>query len=160
MALSPNRLVAVSIDESLAAGATLEASQDRAQAIHDLLEGNDFKLNNGKAGPYRLHITAQDQRLVLAFNSEAGAPLHTFGLSLSPFRRVVKDYAQICDSYVLAVKASNPQSIEAVDMARRAIHNEGSEILQDRLKDKAAMDFDTARRLFTLVCALTAGGVR
>jgi uncharacterized protein (UPF0262 family) len=79
---------------------------------------------------------------------------------LTPFRRVVKDYAQICDSYVLAVKASNPQSIEAIDMARRAIHNEGSEILRERLKDKAEMDFDTARRLFTLVCALMSGGLR
>ncbi|MBG1232736.1 UPF0262 family protein [Aestuariivirga litoralis] len=160
MAPSPSRLIGVSIDESLGLHATPEAAQDRAQAIHDLLEGNDFALSNGKPGPYRLHVTAQDQRLVLAFSSDSGQSLHTFGLSLSPFRRVVKDYVQICDSYVLAVKASNPQSIEAVDMARRAIHNEGSEILQERLKDKATMDFDTARRLFTLVCALTAGGVR
>ena len=160
MAAKPNRLTGVSIDESLTTHASPEAAQDRAHAIHDLLEGNDFALSNGKAGPYRLHITAQDQRLVLAFSSESGAPLHTFGLSLSPFRRVVKDYVQICDSYVMAVKASNPQSIEAVDMARRAIHNEGSEILQERLRDKAKMDFDTARRLFTLVCALTGGGLR
>ena len=157
MSRSPHRLSAVSIDETLAAHASTEATQDRALAIHDLLEGNDFKLSNGKPGPYKLHITALDQRLVLEFKSEEGQPLHTFGLSLTPFRRVVKDYVQICDSYILAVKASNPQSIEAVDMARRAIHNEGSEILRERLKDKAEMDFDTSRRLFTLVCNLMAG---
>ncbi len=160
MPSNPNRLNAVSLDGALAGNVSAEAEQDRALAIHDLLEGNDFKLTNGKHGPYSLHVTSQDQRLVLAFSSEAGQPLHTFGLSLTPFRRVVKDYAQICDSYVLAVKASNPQSIEAIDMARRAIHNEGSEILRERLKDKAEMDFDTARRLFTLVCALMSGGLR
>jgi uncharacterized protein (UPF0262 family) len=160
MPSNPNRLSAVSVDEALTAHASAEAAQDRALAIHDLLEGNDFKLSNGKAGPYRLNITAQDQRLVLDFKSESGQPLHAFGLSLTPFRRVVKDYVQICDSYVLAVRGANPQSIEAVDMARRAIHNEGSEILRERMKDKAEMDFDTARRLFTLVCNLMSGGAR
>jgi len=160
MPSKPNRLSAVSIDEALAAHASVEAAQDRALAIHDLLEGNEISLSNGKAGPYKLHITAQDQRLVLEFKSEQGLPLHMFGLSLTPFRRVVKDYVQICDSYVMAVRGANPQSIEAIDMARRAIHNEGSEILRDRLKDKAEMDFDTARRLFTLVCSLMSGGVR
>jgi len=160
MPRNPNHLSAVSVDEALAAHASAETAHDRALAIHDLLEGNDFSLSNGKAGPYKLHITAQEQRLVLEFKSEENQPLHTFGLSLTPFRRVVKDYAQICDSYVMAVKASNPQSIEAIDMARRAIHNEGSEILRERLKGKAEMDFDTARRVFTLVCNLMSAGGR
>ena len=158
MARSSNRLAAVSIDASLAAAASLEAKQDQTLAIHDIVEGNDFALSNGMPGPYRLHVTAQDQRLVMDFNSEAGQPLYAFGLSLTPFRRVAKDYFQICDSYVLALRGANAQNIEAIDMARRAIHNEGSEILRERLKGKAEMDFDTARRLFTLVCAIMPHG--
>ena len=158
MPRSNNRLAAVSIDANLAAAATLEAKQDQALAINDIVEGNDFTLSNGKPGPYRLHITAQDQRLVLDFKSEEGQPLYAFGLSLTPFRRVAKDYFQICDSYVMALRGTNTQNIEAIDMARRAIHNEGSEILRERLKGKATMDFDTARRLFTLVCAIMPHG--
>ncbi|MDE2383860.1 MAG: UPF0262 family protein [Alphaproteobacteria bacterium] len=154
MSRKPGRLTAITVDDTFSRNATPEMLQDRALAIHDLLEGNDFRLSNGKPGPYKLAITSQDQRLVLALSDEAGAPLHSFGLSLTPFRHVVKDYFQICDSYVMAVKGSNPQAIEAIDMARRGIHNEGSEILLERLKGKAEMDFDTARRLFTLVCAL------
>ena len=158
MARSSNRLAGVSIDANLAAAASPEAKQDQALAINDILEGNDFSLSNGKPGPYRLHVTAQDQRLVLDFSSETGLPLYAFGLSLTPFRRVTKDYFQICDSYVMALRAANTQNIEALDMARRAIHNEGSEILRERLKGKALMDFDTARRLFTLVCAILPHG--
>ena len=154
----PNRLCSVSLDERLSAAADQATAQDRALAIHDLLEGNSFALSNGKPGPYRLHIGADEQKLILEFRSESGQPLHAFGLSLTPFRRVVKDYVQICDSYVTAVRASNPQSIEAIDMARRAIHNEGGEILKERLKDKAEMDFDTARRLFTLISTITLRG--
>jgi uncharacterized protein (UPF0262 family) len=94
-----------------------------------------------------------DQRLIFEFQNEANQN-YTIGLSLSPFRRVMKDYFEICDSYNLAVKASNPRAIEAIDMARRGIHNDGSTLLQERLAGKAEMDFDTARRLFTLVCSL------
>jgi uncharacterized protein (UPF0262 family) len=148
-----NTLIAISIHDHFAP--TPELKQERDLAVHDLLEANDFLLAE-KPGPYRLSISSQDQRLAFAFADEHDKPLHTFGLSLTPFRRVVKDYFQICDSYNLAVKASNPQAIEAIDMARRAIHNEGSETLQQRFKGKAEMDFNTARRLFTLVCALTA----
>jgi uncharacterized protein (UPF0262 family) len=154
MARHPNRLLAIKLDEALAQNATPEMLQDRALAIHDLLEGNNFALSNGMAGPYRLNVASHDQRLLLSLAGEDGAPLYSIVLSLTPFRRVVKDYFQICDSYTMAVKASNPQAIEAIDMARRSIHNEGSEILQSRLHGKAEMDFDTARRLFTLVCAL------
>jgi len=155
MPLSNERLVGVTIDENLANSASLELKQERDLAIHDLIEANNFTLSGGPQGPYRLHISSQDQRLVFELATKANQPLYTFGLSLGPFRRVVKDYFQICDSYNMAVKASNPQAIEAIDMARRAIHNEGSETLQARFKGKAEMDFDTARRLFTLVCALT-----
>ncbi len=150
-----NKLSAVSIDEMLTIKTSPELKRDREMAIHDLLEANDFTLSNGVVGPYKLHITSQDQRLLFEFVSQPETSSYTIGLSLNPFRRVVKDYFQICDSYNMAVKASNPQAIEAIDMARRAIHNEGSETLQERFKGKAVMDFDTARRLFTLVCALT-----
>jgi uncharacterized protein (UPF0262 family) len=150
-----NKLIAVSIEQALADQVSAEMKHDRELAIQDLLEANDFNLNNGIAGPYKLHISSQDQRLKFEFSSETNVLLYAIGLSLNPFRRVVKDYFQICDSYNMAVKASNPQAIEAIDMARRAIHNEGSETLQTRFKGKAEMDFDTARRLFTLVCALT-----
>ncbi len=158
MQRSLNRLAAVSIDASLAAAATREAKQDQALAINDIVEGNDFMLSNGKPGPYRLHITAQDQRLVLDFKSEENQPLYAFGLSLTPFRRVAKEYFQICDSYVMALRGTNAQNVEAIDMARRAIHNDGSAILRERLNGKATMDFDTARRLFTLVCAIMPHG--
>ncbi len=154
MSQNPHRLIAIELDPTLAQNASLEMLQDRALAIADLLEASHFALGNGLPGPYRLNITSHDQRLHLAIAAQDGTHLYSIGLSLTPFRRVVKDYFQICDSYNMAVKASNPQAIEAIDMARRAIHNEGSEILLARLQGKVAMDFDTARRLFTLVCAL------
>ena len=154
MSSHKNRLAQIHIDKSIASALSPEAEQDRHLAIHDLLEANNFQLLNGKAGPYHLHLSSLDQRLVFAFTNPKNEPLHAIGLSLSPFRRVMKEYFEICDSYNLAVKASNPQAIEAIDMARRAIHNDGSTLLQERLAGKAEMDFDTARRLFTLVCSL------
>ena len=149
-----DRLVAITIDKTIVAATTTEAAQDQALAIQDLLEGNHFNLSNGKAGPYRLHLGAENQRIVMGFSSEAGQHLHSFGLSLKPFQRTVRDYLAICDSYLSAVKSSNSQSIEAIDMARRSLHNDGAELLIERLKDKAEMDGLTARRLFTLVCAI------
>ena len=154
MARHSDRLSAISIDQSIASATTPEAAQDRALAIHDLLEGNHFNLSNGKTGPYKLHITAESQRLVLGFSAENGQHLHSFGLSLKPFQRTVRDYLAICDSYISAVQSSNTQAVEAIDMARRGLHNEGAELLTERLKDKAEMDALTARRLFTLVCAI------
>jgi uncharacterized protein (UPF0262 family) len=148
-----NRLASVVIDDSIGVSATPEAEQDRNMAVHDLLEFNSFSLSNGLEGPYALRLSNIDSRLIFDLKNSDHKSF-TIGLSLSPFRRVVKDYFQICDSYNLAVKASNPQAIESIDMARRAIHNDGSTLLQERLSGKAEMDFDTARRLFTLVCAL------
>ena len=156
MPVSNERLIGITIDDNLAAAISSEFQHDRDVAIRDLIEANNFALSSGPKGPYNLHLASQDQRLVFQISNMASEPLHIFALGLGPFRRVVKDYFQICDSYNMAVKASNPQAIEAIDMARRAIHNEGSEILQTRFNGKVEMDFDTARRLFTLVCALTA----
>ena len=152
MALNKNRLSEVIADESILLSPSPEAQQDRQMAIHDLLEGNSFSLSNGMEGPYALRLSSMDNRLIFDLNSDTGK--FAIGLSLSPFRRIVKDYFQICDSYNQAVQSSNPQHIETIDMARRALHNEGSTLLQERLAGKAEMDFVTARRLFTLLCSL------
>jgi len=159
VAKSSSRLCAITVDAGIASATNKESAQDRTLAIHDLLEDNSFSLSNGKPGPYRLNITAEAQRLVLNFSAENGQHLHSFGLSLKPFQRTVRDYLAICDSYIVAINSSNPQAVEAIDMARRGLHNEGAELLMERLKDKAKMDNLTARRLFTLVCAIlpTAG---
>ncbi len=152
--LRKNRLASVDIDDSISRSASPEAEQDRLLAVQELLEFNTFTLSNGLDGPYALRLSSMDGRLMFNFQCGGEAKQFVIGLSLSPFRRVVKDYFQICDSYNLAVKGSNPQQIEAIDMARRALHNDGSTLLQERLAGKAEMDFDTARRLFTLIFAL------
>jgi uncharacterized protein (UPF0262 family) len=149
-----NRLIAVEIDDSIGRSASPEAEHERKAAIYDLLEDNRFSLSNGVAGPYHLILANIENRLVFDVRNEAQQNIVAFGLSMSPFRRIVKDYFDICESYYDAIRNSNPAQIETIDMARRGLHNEGSEILMERLKGKADMDFDTARRLFTLVCAL------
>ena len=152
MATHKNRLSKVIVDNSIVLSPSPEAMQDRNMAIQDLLDGNSFSLGNGMEGPYALKLSSLDNRLIFDVSNDAQE--FAIGLSLSPFRRIVKDYFQICDSYNQAVQSSNPQQIETIDMARRALHNEGSTLLQERLHGKAEMDFITARRLFTLLCAL------
>ena len=153
------RLIAVEIDESIGRSASPEAEHERKAAVYDLLQDNSFRLANGIAGPYHLILATMEGRLVFDVRDAKKLPLIAFGLSLTPFRRIVKDYFQICESYYDAIRNSNPQQIETIDMARRGLHNEGSEILRDRLTGKAEMDLGTARRLFTLVCALLWQGV-
>ena len=147
-----NRLSEISIDSSIMLSPSPEAEQDRQMAIHDLLEANTFVLSNGMEGPFRLVLSTVDGRLIMDLHNAQKS--FAIGLSLTPFRRIVKDYFQICDSYNMAVKTSNPQHIETIDMARRGLHNDGSTLLQERLTGKAEIDFDTARRLFTLLCSL------
>jgi uncharacterized protein (UPF0262 family) len=149
-----SRLIAIEIDESIGRSASPEAEHDRKAAIYDLLEDNQFQLSNGVAGPYHLILANLENRLVFDVRNEAQQNIIAFGLSMTPFRRIVKDYFEICGSYYDAIRTANPAQIETIDMARRGLHNEGSEILRERLKGKAEMDLDTARRLFTLVCAL------
>jgi uncharacterized protein (UPF0262 family) len=154
-----NRLCQIEIDEKGLARPTPEIEQERRVAIFDLLEDNSFTLppRPDRAlpqGPYRLHLAIREGRLVFDLATETGLKAAEFHLSLGPFRQVVKDYFQICESYFDAVKRLPPSQIEAIDMARRGIHNEGASILQDRLTGKAAVDTDTARRLFTLICVL------
>ena len=131
--------------------------------LTDLIEDNSFSLpaRDERAvpdGPYHLALAIRDKRLVFDVSSESGDKAAEFHLSLSPFRQVVKDYYQICESYFTAVKTLPPSQIETIDMARRGIHNEGARILQERLDGKAEIDLDTARRLFTLICVLHFGG--
>ena len=149
-----DRLIAVEIDESIGRSASPEAEHDRKAAIYDLLEDNTFTLANGVPGPYHLILANLENRLVFDVRNEAQQNIVAFGLSMTPFRRIVKDYFDICGNYYDAIRTANPSQIETIDMARRGLHNEGSEILRERLRGKAEMDLDTARRLFTLVCAL------
>ena len=157
--MSTDRLVRVEIDDSALPPATPEMEQERRVAIFDLLEDNSLTLpgragQEVPAGPYALLLAVRDRRLVFDLSSDAGEQVAEFHLSMGPFRQVVKDYFQICQSYFDAVKRLPPAQIEAIDMARRGIHNEGARTLQERLEGKAEIDIDTSRRLFTLLCAL------
>jgi len=147
------RLIAVTLDPASITRAAPEIEHERATAIYDLVEESSFALP-GHIGPYRLMLALADRRLVFDVRSEADAPLMMHALALSPFRTVVKDYFLICDSYHQAIRSGSPSRIEAIDMGRRALHNEGSELLTKRLDGKIELDFDTARRLFTLICVL------
>ena len=153
-ASDPNRLIDVELDESIGRS-TPDVEHERAVAIFDLIEENSFRpVNDAGTGPYRLKLSLVDARLVFAVTRENGEQVITHILSLTPFRRIVKDYYMICESYYDAIRSSTPSHIEAIDMGRRGLHNEGSQTLMDRLSGKIDIDFDTARRLFTLVCVL------
>jgi uncharacterized protein (UPF0262 family) len=153
------RIIAIDIDDSGLPPPTAEIEQERRVAIFDLLEENRFVLparadRPVPEGPYRLSLSIRERRLVFDITTEGGAPAAEFHLSLGPFRQVVKDYFQICESYYTAVRTQPPSQIETIDMARRGIHDEGARTLQERLDGKAEVDRPTARRLFTLICVL------
>jgi uncharacterized protein (UPF0262 family) len=148
------RLVDIQIDPGSLASATPDAEHERRVAIFDLLEANRFDVDDAPDGPYALHLSVQDGKLVFDIRLLDGAAVRMFVLSLSPLRRVIRDYFMICESYYEAIRNATPTQIEAIDMGRRGLHNEGSELLEERLKGKVGVDFDTARRLFTLICAL------
>jgi uncharacterized protein (UPF0262 family) len=148
------RLIDVELDETISRS-TPDIEHERAVAIFDLIEENSFRpVNDDGDGPYRLRLSLAEQRLVFAISREDGRAVVTHILSLTPLRRIVKDYYLICESYYDAIRTSTPSHIEAIDMGRRGLHNEGSQTLMDRLSGKIDIDFDTARRLFTLVCVL------
>ncbi|SMH48033.1 UPF0262 family protein [Mesorhizobium australicum] len=148
------RLIDVELDESIGRS-TPDVEHERAVAIFDLVEENSFRpVSDAGEGPYRLRLSLQESRLIFAVTRENGEAVVTHILSLTPFRRIVKDYYLICESYYDAIRSSSPSQIEAIDMGRRGLHNEGSQTLMDRLAGKIEVDFDTARRLFTLVCVL------
>jgi len=148
------RLIGVALDPGSIGRTRPEIEHERDVAIFDLIESNRFLLEAGPAGPYRLQIGIIEERLVLDVRDGEAQPLISFQLTLGPFRRLIKDYFLICESYHEAIRTAPPSRIEAIDMGRRGLHDEGSQLLMDRLKGKARLDFDTARRLFTLICAL------
>ena len=150
----PNRLIAIVLDETSIGRAPPDIEHERAVAVYDLIEENSFKPVDQPDGPYRLALSLVERRLVFNIRSETEESLVTHILSLTPFRKIVKDYFLICESYYEAIKTGSPNRIEAIDMGRRGVHNEGSRLLMDRLDGKIIVDFDTARRLFTLVCVL------
>ena len=158
-----SRISHIDLDDSGLPVPTAEIEQERKVAMFDLLENNSFALPKREdrevpQGPFRLGLSIKERRLVFDLKLEDETPAGEFHLSLGPFRQVVKDYFQICESYFDAVKNMPPSQIETIDMARRGIHNEGARVLQERLEGKADVDTDTVRRLFTLICVLHFGG--
>ena len=149
------RLVAVILDEESIGRSNPDVEHERQVAIYDLLEQNSFApVGHESGGPYALHLSINGNRLVFDIRLEDGTPVVAHLFSLTPLRRIVKDYYMICDSYYQAIRTATPDKIEAIDMGRRAIHDDGSRILMERLKGKVTVDMDTARRLFTLICVL------
>jgi uncharacterized protein (UPF0262 family) len=147
------RIVKIELDERSLARATADIEHERKVAIYDLLEENHFAPAGAGEGPFELRLSIIEQRLVFEVKREGGAPLGQIHLSLTPFRKIIKDYFMLCESYYEAIRNAAPAQIETVDMARRAMHNEGSDILSERLRDKVELDQNTARRLFTLICS-------
>lgn len=148
------RIVDLALDEVTMVRRTPEVEHERQVAIYDLLEENFFSPVGLPDGPYRLHLAVQENRLQFDVRDAEDRKLRDIILSLTPFRTIVKDYFMICESYFDAIKKLSPSQIEALDMGRRGLHNEGSELLRERLEGKVELDFDTARRLFTLICVL------
>ena len=153
-AASKQRLVRVTLDEESIGRSNEDVEHEREVAIYDLLEQNSFAPVGHDGGPYILHLSINANRLVFDIREEDNTPVMAHLFSLSPLRRIVKDYYIICDSYYQAIRTATPDKIEAIDMGRRAIHNDGCSILIERLQDKVKIDIDTARRLFTLICVL------
>jgi uncharacterized protein (UPF0262 family) len=148
------RIVSIDLADAAVLRQSAEAEQERAVAIFDLIEENEFAPVVEHPGPYHLVLAIMDNKLVFDVRDTGRQEVYKFILSLTPFRRIIKEYFEVCESYYAAIKASSLSQIEAIDMGRRGLHNEGSEILRDRLAGKVEMDFGTARRLFTLICAL------
>ena len=148
------RLVKVLLDEESIGPGNRDVEHERAVAIYDLVEENSFAPVGHDGGPYCLKLQVIGNRLIFDIRTEDDQPVVAHHLSLSPFRRLVKDYFLVCESYYQAIRTATPSQIEAIDMGRRGLHDEGSQLLMDRLKHKVTVDFETARRLFTLICVL------
>jgi uncharacterized protein (UPF0262 family) len=149
----PDRLVKVRLDEGSIARGNPDQEHERAIALYDILEDNAFSIP-GRTGPYALTLGLVENKLSFAITTPEGEPVMTHLLSLTPFRRVIRDYEMICESYFNAIRTASPSQIEAIDMGRRGLHNEASDTLRQRLEGKVDLDHDTARRLFTLIFAL------
>lgn len=146
-------IVKIDLDERSLAPATADIEHERKVAIYDLIEENHFHPIGAEAGPFELYLSNVERRLVFDVRRQGGEALGQIHLSMTPFRKIIKDYFMLCESYYDAIRNAAPAQIETIDMARRAMHNEGSEILRERLQDKIELDNNTARRLFTLICS-------
>lgn len=151
-----NRIEEITLDEGLGGRLRPELEHDRAIAIQDLTDENSFQLVDGAEGPYKIRLGVDQGRLLLHVSPPNAAAAVIFGLALGPFRRIIKDYFAICDSYFEAIRNMTPSQIETIDMARRGVHNDGADKLIERLESKAIIDAQTSRRLFTLLCVLHA----
>mgnify|MGYP006171939181 CR=1 FL=1 len=151
--MSDPRIIAIDLDERSILKRNPDIEQERRVAIFDLLEGNHFAVA-GHDGPYRIRLREEEGRLAIDLLGEDGPVRHTIRVGLARLKRPIRDYFQICESYFKAVRQEHPRGIEAIDMARRGQHNEAAELLQECLRGKVEVDFDTARRLFTLICVL------
>jgi uncharacterized protein (UPF0262 family) len=152
--VTSQRIANVTLDERTVVRRSADIEHERRVAIFDLLEANSFAPSGLDRGPYHLHLAIEDNRLIMHINDTADRSLERVTVPVSPYRRLIKDYFTVCESYFEAIKRSSPSQIEAIDMGRRALHNEGSDMLREQLADKVAIDDDTARRLFTLLCVL------
>ena len=151
---APDRIQEITLDQALGGRLRPELEHDRAIAIQDLIDENTFRLVDGAGGPYSVQLGVDQGRLLIhVMPVSVGDPV-IFGLALGPFRRIIKDYFAICDSYFEAIRGMTPSQIETIDMARRGVHNDGSALLISRLDGKISLDHGTARRLFTLLCVL------
>ena len=148
------RICEIKLDERSVVRRSADVEHERAVAIFDLIEENYFAPAGHSGGPYCLHLAIEENRLMFDIRSEAQEEIAAVTLPLLPFRRIVKDYFSVCEVYFEAIKTASPSKIEAIDLGRRGLHNEGSDLLRERLDGKIEMDFDTARRLFTLLCVL------
>jgi uncharacterized protein (UPF0262 family) len=149
-----DQIIRIDLDAQSMGGVDVNADHERRVAIADLLESNSFRPDGESVGPFALRLAIEDDRLVFDVRTEADEPVHAFVFALGPLRRIIKDYFLICESYYEAVRDAPLAQIEAIDMGRRGVHNEGSTLLRERLSGKITVDFDTSRRLFTLICAL------
>jgi uncharacterized protein (UPF0262 family) len=148
------RLVGIKLDETSIARGNVNTEHEREVAIYDILDANRFTIDGRDDGPYTLKLAVIEDRLHFIVDTDPASGEHTFMLSLSPLKRVIKDYFIVCDSYYQAIRSAPPSRIQAIDMGRRGLHDEGSQILMERLAGKIPVDLDTARRPFTLICAL------
>ena len=155
---SKSKLVSIKLDEGSIRRGNPNIEHEREVAIFDILEANSFVLDGRDDGPYSLELSIVEDRLVFAVGHQGQSPVEgdtfTYVLSLTPLRRIMKDYFLVCETYYQAIRTAPPSRIQSIDMGRRALHDEGSRALVERLKGKISLDRDTSRRLFTLICAL------
>ena len=151
---TPQRIAEITLDERTVIRRSRAIEDERAAAITDLLKENHFAPVSGLGGPYRVHLAVEENRLMMEIRGETDGPSESIVLPLAPFRRIVKDYFLVCESYYDAIRDKSLRQVEAIDVGRRALHDEGSTLLTERLAGKVAIDHDTARRLFTLICVL------